>query len=118
MVYEIKCKGKQNEDCNKVYIGTTKRSLGTRLSEHDADIRKRKNNTALAQHVLTSGHTADLVNTKILDVEKRERIRYTLESLRIMQNRERTVNKKRTRTTLRLTTYSVYKTQSVRQVYH
>ncbi|XP_036320550.1 uncharacterized protein LOC118735060 [Rhagoletis pomonella] len=94
IVYKIKCQGKQNEERNKIYIGTTKRSLSTRLSEHDADIRKKKNNTALAQHILTSGHTADLANTKILDRENREKIRYTLESLRIMQKRERTVNKK------------------------
>ncbi|XP_036347777.1 uncharacterized protein LOC118757146 [Rhagoletis pomonella] len=94
VVYEITCKGSENENCNKVYIGTTKRALGVRLSEHEADINKKKNSTALAQHVLTSGHTADLANVKILDKEKRERTRYTIESLRILQKREKTINKK------------------------
>lgn len=117
IVYEIKCQGKQNEECNKIYIGTTKRSLSTRLSEHDADIRKRKNSTALAQHILTSGHTADLANTKILDIENREKIRYTLESLRIMQKEKEQSTRKKTLTTLRLLICCVCKTQSVRQVY-
>ncbi|XP_017492546.1 PREDICTED: uncharacterized protein LOC108380662 [Rhagoletis zephyria] len=93
-VYEIPCIGKENEDCNKVYIGTTKRALGVRLSEHEADIKEKKNSTALAQHVLTSGHTADLANVRILDKEKRERVRYPIESLRILQKREKTINQK------------------------
>ncbi|XP_067615696.1 uncharacterized protein [Eurosta solidaginis] len=92
VVYEIRCNGKENEQCNKVYIGTTKRPLGVRLSEHEADIRKKKDNTALSQHILNSGHEADIKNTKILDVEKRGRIRYTMESLRILEKREETVN--------------------------
>ncbi|XP_036345468.1 uncharacterized protein LOC118754704 [Rhagoletis pomonella] len=94
VVYEIKCKGKENEECGKVYIGTTKRALGVRLGEHEADIRKQKSSTALAQHITTSGHTADFANAKVIDKEKRESTRYTLESLRIMQRREKTMNRK------------------------
>lgn len=104
VVYEITCKGSENEDCNKVYIGTTKRALGVRLSEHESDIKKKKNSTALAQHVLTSGHTADLANVRILDKEKRERTRYTIESLRILQKREKQSTRRRTRTISRLLT--------------
>ncbi|XP_036320350.1 uncharacterized protein LOC118734769 [Rhagoletis pomonella] len=94
VVYEIKCNGKETETCGKLYIGTTKRPLGVRLGEHEADIRKRKSSTALSQHILTSGHTADFANTNIIDKERREQIRYTIESLRIMQKREMTINKK------------------------
>ncbi|XP_017485941.1 PREDICTED: uncharacterized protein LOC108374476 [Rhagoletis zephyria] len=94
VVYEITCKGSKNENCNKVYIGTTKRALGVRLSEHEADIKKNKQSTALAQHIQDSGHTADLANVKILDKERREKARFTIESLRILQKREKTINKK------------------------
>ncbi|XP_017478561.1 PREDICTED: uncharacterized protein LOC108368252 [Rhagoletis zephyria] len=94
VVYEVKCMGGENVDCNKIYIGTTKRTLGIRLPEHEADIRKEKKNTALAQHMLENSHTADLANARIIDVEKRERTRYTLESLRILENRKRTMNTK------------------------
>ncbi|XP_017473801.1 PREDICTED: uncharacterized protein LOC108364581 [Rhagoletis zephyria] len=34
VVYEIKCKGNEIEECEKVYIGTTKRPLGVRQSYH------------------------------------------------------------------------------------
>ncbi|XP_036317378.1 uncharacterized protein LOC118732355 [Rhagoletis pomonella] len=94
VVYEIKCKGKENENCGKVYIGTTKRTLGVRIAEHQTDIRKQKHSTALSQHILNSGHTADFTNTRIIDKEKREMTRYTLESLRILEKRENTINKK------------------------
>ncbi|XP_017484779.1 PREDICTED: uncharacterized protein LOC108373412 isoform X1 [Rhagoletis zephyria] len=94
VVYEITCEGSENEKCNKIYIGTTKRPLAVRLSEHEADIKKNKSNTALSQHISASGHTADLTKTKIIDKEKRERTRFTLESLRILQKRDKTMNKK------------------------
>ncbi|XP_067618090.1 uncharacterized protein DPCoAC isoform X1 [Eurosta solidaginis] len=94
VVYEIQCKGNDSENCNKVYIGTTKRTLGTRLAEHEADIRKQKQSTALSQHAVTNNHTAYFANTRILDKEKREKTRYTIESLRILQKREHTINRR------------------------
>lgn len=92
VVYEIKCKGKYNESCNKCYIGTTKRALGIRISEHKADERNKKMTTALAQHLTANEHTADFANTRILDVERGERRRITLESLRIQQNLDSAMN--------------------------
>lgn len=99
VIYEITCKGKEKDECGKVYIGTTKRPLGVRLGEHEADVRKQKTSTALAQHIISSGHSADFANAKIIDREKREATRYTLESLRIMEKREKTINKKKIQTT-------------------
>lgn len=64
MVYEIKCNGKAGEACNKIYIGTTKRALGIRISEHKTDARNKKTATALAQHLTNSGHTADFKTRK------------------------------------------------------
>lgn len=94
VVYEIKCGGKEGETCNKLYIGTTKRMLGVRLAEHEADIRKGKETTALAQHIKDSGHKANFENVKILDKEKNEQKRFTIESLRIQEKIKNTLNTK------------------------
>lgn len=94
VVYEVKCLGKTNEECGKVYIGTTKRSLGTRINEHETDIRKNKYTTALAQHCIETGHTADLDDVRILDKERKYNKRFTLESLRIQQKAECAINEK------------------------
>lgn len=94
VVYEITCKGNKEESCNKIYIGTTKRALSTRISEHETDIRKGKHSTALSQHSSEKQHVPDFENTKILDKEKRICTRYILESLRIQQQIKRTINTK------------------------
>ena len=44
VVYEIKCLGSAEQQCGRIYIGTTKRSLETRIKEHEADIKKTKRN--------------------------------------------------------------------------
>ncbi|XP_075157638.1 uncharacterized protein LOC142230905 [Haematobia irritans] len=94
VVYEVTCIGKEGEKCNKVYVGTTRRMLAVRMSEHEADINKGKQSTALAQHVKEYGHIADLKNVKILDKEKIENKRYTLESLRIQERIKTCINTK------------------------
>lgn len=94
VVYEVKCDGNERERCEKVYVGTTKRMLGTRIAEHIADINKGKESTALAQHIKDSGHVANFTEVKILDKEKKENKRYTLESLRIQQRISKTINTK------------------------
>lgn len=94
IVYEIPCKGDKNENCTLVYIGTTKRSLQTRMTEHKTDIEKEKARTALSQHIIDTGHTADFDGVKILDKERRERTRMTLESLRIQEKITKTMNHK------------------------
>lgn len=87
VVYQIPCK-----ECNRIYIGTTKRKLAVRLSEHEADIRRRRTTTALSQHMTDNDHMADFENVKILDKENRTSTRYTLEGLRIQQNIKTTMN--------------------------
>lgn len=94
VVYEIKCIGKNDEHCGKVYVGTTKRNLNKRMSEHESDIKKGKQTTALAQHCIEYGHTADLQDVKILDKEIKVNKRYTLESLRIQQRTTSAINRK------------------------
>lgn len=94
VVYEIQCKGNDNESCELIYIGTTKRTLETRMKEHIMDITKMKEATALSQHILNTGHTADLEKVKILDKENIGKKRYTIESLRIQQKIGKTMNLK------------------------
>lgn len=94
IVYEIKCRGNEREQCNLVYIGTTKRMLGVRANEHKNDIKKGKDSTALSQHAIKCKHVMDFDNIKILDKEKRTNKRYTLESLRIQQKIHTTMNTK------------------------
>lgn len=94
VVYEIKCRGNENEACGRVYVGTTRRMLSVRINEHEADVRKGKENTALSQHIKECQHVADFQNIKILDTERRENTRYTLESLRIQQRMHKSMNTK------------------------
>lgn len=94
VVYEIKCDGNERDRCNKLYIGTTKRRLGVRVAEHESDIKKCKESTALAQHINETGHKVNFDNIRILDKEKNENKRYTLESLRIQQKIHNTLNTK------------------------
>ena len=51
-IYSIQC-----GDCNGVYYGQTKRSIGARFKEHSAYIKKNQcKNSAIAAHVLENGH--------------------------------------------------------------
>ena len=63
-----------------------------RLDEHRRDEQHKKMSTALAQHLTTTNHSADFENVKILDIEHSCNKRLTLESLRIQQQMDRTVN--------------------------
>lgn len=96
VVYQIACKGSEEggEACDMFYIGQTKRTLKTRVAEHEADVKKGKLTTGLAQHMNEKKHTADFTNVKILDFEKRKNKRLTLESLRIQQKGELSMNTK------------------------
>lgn len=92
VVYEVCCGGTEGEKCNLTYIGTTKRQLGIRMTEHKADIKKKKPSTGLSQHIIDSGHIPNFDDVRVLDKEKRMTTRYTLESLRIQQKIRRTMN--------------------------
>ncbi|XP_067633768.1 uncharacterized protein [Eurosta solidaginis] len=92
VVYKITCNGNENEKCNKCYIGTTKRQLGIRINEHKKDAENKKTSTGLAQHLTKSKHVADFSNVKILDIERREKTRMTLESIRIQQQLQNAMN--------------------------
>lgn len=102
VVYEVTCIGSESEMCNKVYVGTSKRKLGIRISEHKRDIKKGKETTALAQHAKDTSHQMDFENVKILDKEQKTNKRYTLESLRIQQRIKNSINTKEDKDNIKL----------------
>ena len=60
-VYEIPC------SCGQVYIGTTKRSIATRLKEHNRHSRLgQTEKSSVAEHSLLPGHDIQYSDTKVL----------------------------------------------------
>ena len=59
VVYAIDC------SCGKKYMGETKRTLNTRLSEHQAAARRGE--LAIAEHAWTEGHKLNWESAKIMD---------------------------------------------------
>ena len=67
VVYNIPSK-----NCDKMYIGQTKRYLKTRISVHENNYKKGpKQHTALTRHELDNSHRFDFNNVKILTNEKK-----------------------------------------------
>ena len=64
-IYKINC-----SDCDKCYIGETKRWFETRKKEHIRDVKNGDNNaTALSKHTVELGHSIDWKNYVILQIE-------------------------------------------------
>lgn len=88
VVYQIMCNGDESNVCQKVYVGTTKTKLKTRLSSHRSDQkafnRPLEQKTALAAHCTLTGHKPNFDNVKILAQESNYKRRYTLETLHII----------------------------------
>ena len=78
-IYSIPCK-----DCDKSYIGETKRKFSTRLKEHQKAVEhKHSQKSALAEHCLRSGHTVSWETAKILRTSANWRNRRILEAWEI-----------------------------------
>lgn len=70
-VYKISC-----TDCNKIYIGQTKRTLETRFKEHIAEVKKANKEmdkglhyefkSKVAEHIVKKGHNLTKENINIL----------------------------------------------------
>ncbi|XP_067613386.1 uncharacterized protein [Eurosta solidaginis] len=88
VIYKINCNGDGSHVCDKVYVGTTKSKLKTRISGHKSNIKNRDNpndnKTALTQHCRTTGHSPDLENVTIMQHERNSNKRYILEMLHII----------------------------------
>lgn len=94
VVYQIKCKGNDQQQCNGIYVGQTKRQLEVRIKEHKRTVDTRTTTTALSQHAIDNKHYFDFENIKILERESKTNKRLTLESLHIKKNINKAVNKK------------------------
>jgi len=65
VVYKINC-----SDCDASYVGQTKRTLNTRVSEHRNHIRKNTpQNSVITNHRLQFNHDFDWDNVRVLDEE-------------------------------------------------
>ncbi len=73
-VYQLNC-----NNCNKMYIGETSRSLGTRYKEDTAGRHPR---TAVGEHLDDTGHKCSLKEAKILDKEDQLSRRRIKEAIR------------------------------------
>ena len=88
VVYKIDC------DCNKSYIGETKRNVKTRLKEHKDDIRLH-NDTVVSRHIAENPtHNMDFDNFHILDLESNHSKRRISEMLQIKKYENSTINLK------------------------
>ena len=77
--YSIPCK-----DCDKSYIGETKRKFSTRLKEHQKAVEyKHSQKSALAEDCLRSGHTVSWEASKTLCMSANWRNRCILEAWEI-----------------------------------
>jgi len=71
VVYKINC-----NNCDKVYIGQTKRHLGTRIKEHRNNIKNKSGNfSVVTDHRLSLSHDFDWDNPNILHKEKNRKKR-------------------------------------------
>jgi len=71
VVYKINC-----NDCDKVYIGQTKRHLETRIKEHRNNIKNQSGNfSVVTDHRLSFNHNFDCDNPNILHKEKNRKNR-------------------------------------------
>jgi len=81
-VYRIPC------SCGSVYIGSTKRSIKTRLTEHQRNCRQLEiEKSAVAEHALSGGqHLIQFSNTQVLDNTSQFSARIAREAIEIYKH--------------------------------
>lgn len=87
LVYSIPCGGNNTENCNRLYVGTTKNKLKTRIAGHRSDQKYRTNitqKTALTAHCTKYKHFPKFEDTLILNRENNHKRRFMLEMLQII----------------------------------
>ena len=81
--YRVPCK-----ECDAVYIGETLRNLEERLKEHKRHVEKSDlKGSAIAEHVLKTGHSIAWDKAQVIDYEQRWGARKIKESLHIKRER-------------------------------
>lgn len=83
-IYQISC-----NDCNKKYVGQTKRNIQKRFKEHVSHVKhNRPEKSAVAQHSITTGHLFSSKNLKILKQVKNPKFLNAWESYLINKTKE------------------------------
>uniref|UniRef100_A0A8D9BPX0 Reverse transcriptase domain-containing protein n=1 Tax=Cacopsylla melanoneura TaxID=428564 RepID=A0A8D9BPX0_9HEMI len=78
IVYKIDC-----ENCSSSYIGESGQYLKKRMYQHNYDIKRDNNVSALTNHAFENSHKFDFDNVKIVDTENNARKRKVLEAFHI-----------------------------------
>ena len=83
VVYKLPC-----EDCDKIYIGETGRSLQTRMKEHRDRIARRDNNSQVYQHItqLPNPHTISWNSAAVIHTNKNMKQRRFVEAAYTISN--------------------------------
>lgn len=85
-IYQINC-----DNCEKIYIGQTKRKIEKRFKEHYAHFKyKRPEKSAIAKHCINTGHSFS--NTKLIKHINEEKMLNPWESLYIIKNNSIVLN--------------------------
>lgn len=82
-IYEISC-----SDCEKKYIGQTKRPILTRFKEHMAHKKYgRFEKSSVAQHIFDNDHRIDVSNLKLVKAVNNSKFLNIYESIEIFKNK-------------------------------
>ena len=82
VIYKIPC-----DECDKVYIGETKRPVSERMKEHQRDVRLARTETsAVAEHAHKTGHSLNWNDVECLDQELFWHTRRVKEAIHIRLN--------------------------------
>ena len=83
VIYKVPCM-----ECDAVYIGETLRNLDERLKEHKRHVEKKSaKGSAIAEHVIKSGHEIAWDRAEVIDYEQKWGARKIKESLHIKSKR-------------------------------
>jgi len=89
VVYKVNCK-----NCDSCYIGQTKRSVETRMKEHESNIRSTSNKrSVISEHRIRYNHNFNWKNVKILDKEPNYFKRLVSEMIHIKKKTRLLINK-------------------------
>ena len=89
VVYRVPC------SCGKVYIGETKRALGTRIKEHQSACRlQQTKKSAIAEHAWSTGHSIDWGGVEIMDIASKKTELLVKEAIHIhLTPKDRLINR-------------------------
>jgi arginyl-tRNA--protein-N-Asp/Glu arginylyltransferase len=76
LVYKIPCM-----NCNKCYIGETRREKSTRMKEHQKGIKKMSDSSNIVKHITEHKHSFNFNQTETLSYENNWKRRIIKESL-------------------------------------